>query len=143
MLNRVLAHSLLLILLAGVVPVLAQITSAITGTVLDATGAVVPGAAVVIKNLGMGSERATTTEADGRFLVEALPVGAYQVEVVAQGFKKAVRTGLQLNVADRIAVDFRLELRQMTETISVTADAPLVTTETGDISYLVTTKQIT
>src|SRR5207248_898106 len=50
---------------------------------------------------------------------------------------------LQLNVADRLAVDFRLELGQMTETISVTAEAPLVKTETGDLSYLVTTQQIT
>src|SRR5439155_14054624 len=60
-----------------------------------------------------------------------------------KGFKKAVRAGLQLNVADRLAVDFRLELGQMTETISVTAEAPLVKTETGDLSYLVTTQQIT
>jgi len=133
----------LFLLLVTTATLTAQITGAITGTVVDTSGAVVPNAAVVIRNLGTGSERTATTEANGRFLVEALPVGMYQVDVTAQGFKKAVRAGLQLNVADRLAVDFRLELGQMTETISVTAEAPLVKTETGDLSYLVTTQQIT
>jgi hypothetical protein len=121
----------------------AQITGAITGTVLDSTGSSVPGANVVIKNSGTGAERATTTDTAGRFVQEALPVGQYEVTITANGFKKAVRSGLQLNVADRLAVDFRLELGQITETVAVTAEAPLVKTETGDLSYLVTEKQIT
>jgi hypothetical protein len=63
--------------------------------------------------------------------------------VAAAGFKKAVRTGLQLAVADRLAVDVRLEVGEMADTVSVTAEAPLVKTETGDVSYLVNTRQIT
>lgn len=124
-------------------PVQAQITGAITGTVLDASGSVVPQAKVVVKNLETSAERALTSDANGHFLAEALPVGRYEVSATAPGFKKAVRTGLQLTVADRLAVDFHLELGQITETVSVTAEAPLVKTETGDVSYLVNQKQIT
>src|SRR5712692_1771867 len=121
----------------------AQITGAITGSVLDASGASVPKATVVVRNLGTGAERELTTDSGGRFLAEALPVGQYEVTVTAAGFRKAVRTALELNVADRLAVDFRLEVGQMAETVSVTAEAPLVKTETGDVSYLVNEKQIT
>lgn len=124
-------------------PAAAQITGAITGTVLDSTGSSVPQASVTIRSLGTGAERAVVTNNDGRFVQEALPVGQYEVTVTASGFKKAVRTGLTLNVADRLAADFRLELGQMTETVSVTAEAPLIKTETGDVSYLVNQKQIT
>ena len=124
-------------------PAAAQITGAITGTVLDSSAAVVVKANVVIRNSGTGAERKTETDGNGRFLAEALPIGVYEVTVTAAGFKKAVRTGLQLTVADRLAVEVRLEVGEMAETVSVTAEAPLVKTETGDVSYLVNTRQIT
>jgi hypothetical protein len=124
-------------------PSLAQITGAITGMVVDPTASAVPQARVVVRNLGTSLERITETDSQGRYVVDVLPVGQYQVEVSASGFKTAVRGPLQLNVAVRLAVDFRLEVGQMTESISVTGEAPLVKTETGEVSYLVNTKQIT
>src|SRR5437764_1103570 len=139
--SRVLAFVVLAIFL--VAPVFSQITGAITGTVTDNTGAVVPNATVAIRNLGTGNERTLQTDSNGRYVAEVLPVGTYEVSVTAPGFKKGVRTGLQLNVADRLAADVHLEIGQMTESVSVTAEAPLVKTETGDVSYLVSTKQIT
>ncbi|MBI3471872.1 MAG: TonB-dependent receptor [Candidatus Solibacter usitatus] len=135
--------SVCLVLCALAAPAAAQITGAITGAVLDSSGAVVTKADVLIKNLGTGAERKLITDSNGRYLAEALPVGLYEVAVSVPGFKKAIRTGLQLNVADRLPVEFRLEVGQMADTVSVTAEASLVKTETGDVSYLVTTKQIT
>ena len=133
--------STLLILVAAPLP--AQITGAITGTVVDATGSAVVTSTVVVKNSGTGAERELKTDSGGRFVAESLPVGRYEVTATAPGFKKAIRTGLELSVADRLAVDFRLEVGEMAETVSVMAEAPLVKTETGDVSYLVTEKQIT
>ena len=134
--------SITVFLLACIVPANAQITGAITGSVVDASGGVVPTAEVTIKNVGDGSERRVVTDANGRYVAEALPIGAYEVTAAVPGFKKAVRTGLDLNVADRLPVDFHLEVGQIADTVSITAEAPLIKTETGDVSYLVNTKQI-
>ena len=108
--------------LAGTLPCGAQITGAITGSVVDVTSSLVQKATVVVKNLGTGAERQLVTDSGGRFTAEQLPVGSYEVTVTASGFKKAVRTGLELNVADRLGVEFRLEVGQISETISVTAE---------------------
>src|SRR5882672_10156769 len=113
-----------LLLLAA--PVMAQITGAITGSVMDESGGAVPKAEVIIRNAGTSAERKLSTDSNGRFVAEALPVGSYDVSVSAAGFKKAVRLGLILGVADRLAVDVRLEVGQLTESVSVTADAPHV-----------------
>ena len=90
--------------LAGTLRCGAQITGAITGSVVDVTSSLVKKATVVVKNLGTGAERQLVTDSGGRFTAEQLPVGSYEVTVTASGFKKAVRTGLELNVADRLGV---------------------------------------
>lgn len=120
-----------------------QIFGTITGSVLDSSGAAIPNAPVVIKNLGTDNERVLKADSNGLFVAEALPVGTYAVTVSAAGFKSATRTGLQLNVADRLAVSFVLSPGEVTQSISVTAAAPLVNTETGDVSSLVTAEQLT
>ncbi|MBM3726841.1 MAG: hypothetical protein FJW40_15650 [Acidobacteria bacterium] len=132
-----------LLLLTTALPLCAQITGAITGSVLDASGGAVTGASVVVKNTGTGAERALTTDGNGLFAAEQLPVGLYEVTVSASGFKKAIHGGLQLNVASRLGVDIKLEVGQLADAVTVTAEAPLVKTETGEVSYLVTQKQIT
>lgn len=131
------------ILLVATMAASGQITGAITGAILDSSGLTIPKVPVVIRNADTGAERRLTSDANGRYLAEALPVGTYEIAVSAPGFKQAVRSGVQLSVAERVAVDFRLEVGQITESVSVTAEAPLVRTETGDVSYLVDRKQIT
>jgi Carboxypeptidase regulatory-like domain len=121
----------------------AQTTGAITGTVLDATGALVANAEVRIRNSGTAAERRVSSDSSGRFLADLLPVGTYEVHVAAPGFKTASRTGIQLNVADRLGLTIRLEIGDVTDSVSVTAEAPLIKTETGEVSYHITTKQIT
>jgi len=122
----------------------AQVTGTITGTVMDQTGAVVPNATVTITNTGTGVvARTLQTGPAGIYVAEALPVGTYQVAVEASGFQRAVRPGIVLSVADRLGIDFTLQVGATTQTVEVTGAAPLVQTQSGEQSQVVTTRQIT
>src|ERR1700722_8406668 len=77
----------------------AQSTGSITGTVTDPSGAVIPNAAVTVKNQGTGEEHATTTDSAGLYFVSSLPVGKYRIEVKANGMQATAATDLDLQVA--------------------------------------------
>ena len=121
----------------------AQTTGVITGTVTDTSGAVVPRAKVLVRNTGTSEARELQTNESGVYVAYALPVGTYDAEATATGFKKSSRTGIQLSVADRLGINFVLEIGNVSETVEVSAQAPLVETEKGDINYTVSTKQMT
>src|SRR5579862_8250155 len=78
--------------------VFAQSTAAIQGTIVDPSGAAVPGASVTVHNQGTGEERTTTTDSAGLYLVPSLPVGNYRVEVKAAGMKTMVANNVVLTV---------------------------------------------
>src|SRR5436853_5307215 len=92
-------------LLAFALPVAAQ--QGILGNVTDASGAAVPGANIRILNTGTNAASLTTTNNEGFFTAPALPVGAYSVTAEKTGFKKAVRSGITLQVDQRAEVNFR------------------------------------
>src|ERR1051326_588848 len=72
----------------------------ITGTITDATGAVVPQAAIELRNIDTGAVYSSGTSATGNFVIQGLPIGThYQLTVTAQGFKKFVRENLEVTVA--------------------------------------------
>jgi hypothetical protein len=121
----------------------AQTTGVITGTITDSTGAVVPGAKVTVRNMGTAEERAVLSNTGGFYVVYSLPVGVYEVEASATGFKKTSRSNIQLNVADRLAINLTLEVGAISESVSVTGEAPVVDTEKGDVAYAVETQQMT
>ena len=73
-------------------------TGTILGTVKDATGAIVPNAKVVLTNKGLGVTQRAETDTNGRYIFTPLKTGTYQVEVEAPDFKKALRSGLELNI---------------------------------------------
>ncbi len=115
----------------------------ITGTVTDESGAVVPNAAVTITNTLTGVvARTVQTNSSGVYVAEALPVGTYQVAVEAAGFERSIRTGIALNVADRLGADFALKVGAVTQSVEVKAEAAAVETQTGEQSALVTTQQL-
>jgi hypothetical protein len=99
----------------------------ILGTVQDPQG-VVPGANVKITNVGTGSSTLVVTNAQGYFEAPLLQPGTYTVSVELAGFKTATRTGIQLSVAQQVTLSFTLEVGQVTETVVVTAAAPLLDT---------------
>src|SRR5205823_4319806 len=80
--------------------------------------------------------------ADGIFVATPLRIGTYSVAVEAKGFKKAVRDGIRLNVQDRLRVDFRLELGDITQTVEITAEAPLLQSESTSLGQVIETKRV-
>jgi hypothetical protein len=121
--------SISLSLLAALVfslPVLAQrITGDIAGDVSDATGAVIPNVNITVENPAVGLKRATTTTSTGGYRVTDLPPGTYTVTAKAPGFKTATRqAGVAANAV--LHSDFKMEIGQTSETVTVEGLAPLV-----------------
>jgi hypothetical protein len=115
----------------------------ITGTVTDPASAVVAGAAIQARNIETGVTSAAATSATGNYTIPELAVGTYEVSVTVAGFKKYTRSGLQVGVAQTLRVDIPLEVGASTETITVAEDAPLLKTESGELSHTVNLNQIT
>ena len=133
---------LLTILAAPALTATAQTSGTLSGRAVDASGAVVPGVTISVRHLERGVERTTVTGADGRFVLAALPVGAYDVRAELAGFKTVVRQGVTLTVGEAVGVDFTLEVGALAEAVSVVGVAPAVNTRTGDLSYLVDERAI-
>ena len=103
-------------------------TATILGNVRDSSGAAMPGVAVTATNLATNFSRSAKSDETGYYLIQFLPVGTYRVEVEAQGFKKFVQSGIVLDVDRNARVDTVLQVGAVTESVQVTADAPLVDT---------------
>ncbi len=89
-----------------------------------------------------GSRSNTTTGPDGLYTIPFLAPGAYRVEAEAQGFKKYVREGVELSAGERQGLDIKLEIGQISETVSVTADAPLLESTTATAGQVITSAQV-
>src|SRR5437867_2029203 len=97
-----------------------RVTGTITGRVTDNTGAVLPGANIIILNTLTQEERRTVTDETGSYGVPSLPPGTYTVAAEVSGFKKGLRQNLVLRVADEARVDITLQVGEITETVSIT-----------------------
>lgn len=121
----------------------AQTTGSITGRVMDPSGSVVPKVTVVITDVGTRTVRTALTNNDGIYEAFDLLVGVYDVAATANGFKSEVKKAIQLNVGDKLALNFQLEVGSSTETVTVSDATPLINTETADLSDTIETKQMT
>src|SRR3989449_4520248 len=131
------------LILLGPASAFAQQESAtITGEVRDASGAVVPSAAVTVTNIDTNISIATVTNDRGSYTVPKLRPGDYSVAADAPGFSKTVRTGLTLQVAQVARVDVTLQGRQLTETVEVVGASPLLETETSSRGSVIDQKKI-
>ena len=128
-----LRHILFAILFSGAVAAIeAQVTTAtVYGVVRDATGAVLPGAAVTVTNQGTNLSRATITDERGEFALPALPAGRYTLKIELAGFKTYTNQGLDLGAGQIVRQTFSLEVGQLAENITVSESAPLVQTATA------------
>jgi len=111
----------------------------ITGTVADPAGAVVANAAVQIRNVETGAVYQAGTSATGNYTLAQLPAGQYELTIEVPGFKKFVRQNITVEVAQTYRVDATLEVGANTESVTVTEAAPLLKTESGELSHTVTT----
>lgn len=120
----------------------AQVTAAISGQVKDATGSAVSGATVTVKSVETGSTRTLITDDQGNYRAVFLPVGPQEVRASKPGFKSAVRLGVNLVVAQEAVVNLDLEVGDLAQEITVTAEAPLVNATTLSVSGLVGESQV-
>ncbi|HOG28637.1 MAG TPA: TonB-dependent receptor, partial [Vicinamibacterales bacterium] len=123
---------------AGALPAAAQTAAGgdFEGTVRDATGAVLPGATLVLTNVDTGVERASVTNEIGRYRIPAVPAGAYTLRVSLDGFATMQREGLALEVGQVLRVDITLPPAGVSQEVTVTAAAPIVEqgrTQTGAV----------
>ena len=132
----------IILLLAAASPSRGQASAAISGTVMDSSGAAVAEVAVTTKNLETGGLRSSTTDETGRYLVLSLPVGVYEVTASKSGFQSAIRTGVHLVVGQQATVDLRLTVGAVQAQITVTEDAPIINSLPTDISGFVDEQQV-
>lgn len=116
--------------------------SAISGTVIDSTGAAIAGAKVTITNLGTAVSHDATTGSSGFYSEEGLTVGQYKVDITKPGFKESITNGIQIDPGQRRAIDVVLEVGGATAEVTVTANAVQVNTETSESGGTISSEQI-
>lgn len=135
--------SIIALMVLFVFTAIAQTTTAsVTGRVADGQGNVVPGATVTVTDRGTGQARSTQTNSDGEFTVTALSPGRYNVTVEAQSFSKALVEDIELNVGARQTLNVELKPGNVSETVTVTTEQPLVETTRSDIDRAITPVEI-
>src|SRR6185436_9128382 len=103
-------------------------TGVIEGTVTDATGGVLPGVTVTLRNTATNFEQVQVTDSGGRFRGVLLPLGPYEVRATLEGFSSQVLKGLDLRVGQTLTVEMKLGQAAVSEELVVTAAAPLIET---------------
>jgi outer membrane receptor protein involved in Fe transport len=118
------------------------VNATLVGTVTDASGAVVSGAHVVIKEKSTGITHTVATNESGNYVVANLPPGSYDVTSQMQGFKSATRSAVAIEVNSTVRVDFSLKPGAEGETITVTEMAPILETDRADVGTKIEMKQV-
>jgi hypothetical protein len=119
-----------------------QITGSIRGTVVDPSGAVVRDATVSATQTETGLTRTTTSDHQGAYLLVELPVGHYQLGVIAKGFQKYLQEGIALDVNEMGVVPIRLTLGSESQQIQVRADAELIQTTVTSLGKAVLEREV-
>lgn len=119
-----------------------QVLGTISGTINDATGAVIPQAQVTTTNKATGQSWAATTDSSGYFVITSLPAGTYDVSTEKAGFERCVKTGVILDTAGRLQVNCTMQVGQVTQTVEVQASPLAVQTEEAKESRVINSTQI-
>jgi outer membrane receptor protein involved in Fe transport len=114
----------------------------IAGIVSDPSGGAVSGAVVTVQHAETGVRSNTTSTSTGNYLVPALPIGSYQVEIEAPGFKRLVQQKVTVNSGSTTRLDLTLELGSVTESVQVTAEAPSLQTDSARVATHITGKLV-
>ena len=130
------------VVLLPVAAVCQEFRGAISGAVVDPTGAAVPSVNVAAVEIRTGSRSQTVSDSNGQYTIPFLAPGFYEISVKTPGFKEFVRKGVQLASSDHPVIDIRLEVGDTSQSVEVTADAPLVDSENSSTGQTITTKQV-
>lgn len=136
-------HFLMLALLVAASAVGAQeFRGTISGVVTDPSGSAIPNVTVTATETRTGTSQKTVTNAAGEYSIPFLLPGDYQLQAEAQGFKKELRTAVHLASGAHLDIDFKLEVGTVSESVSVTAEVPLINTDNASTAQVITTKQV-
>jgi carboxypeptidase family protein len=119
-----------------------EFRGSISGRVTEASGAAVPGATVTITNLATNTSTTATTNESGGYTAIYLNPGSYTVAVEASGFKKVIRQGIEVRVADRLELDLVLEVGALADTVNITSDPSLLETNTASAGQVIDRRRI-
>jgi Carboxypeptidase regulatory-like domain len=140
------AIAVILLLCRTSAPLFAQASTGavaqITGSVSDSTGAVVPGAEVKATQTDTGFTRTAVTGVDGTYVLPNLIVGPYELQVVHAGFKTYLQKGIVLEVNDNATVAIQLQVGATSESVSVSANASMVNTESSSVSSVIDSRSV-
>src|SRR5579871_2359503 len=114
----------------------------ITGTIIDPAGAVVAAAPIEVRNVATGATYQAASTPTGNYTLAQLPTGTYEMSITVPGFKRYVRQNIEVPVAQTIRLDVTLEVGANTESVTVSASAPLLKTESGELSHNVETERL-
>jgi len=114
-----------------------QITATITGNVIDPSGAPIVGAMVTARDVDRGTVYKTQTNSVGLFNFTRVPVASYELTIEAQGFQKLVNSPITLILNQTARVDFQMKVGKITDTVQVSAEAPVLQTDTTQVSTLI------
>jgi hypothetical protein len=133
-----------IVLLFGLSPLRAQVvTGTLLGTVQDPSGRVLPGVTIQAVLVDRNLQRTVTTNDDGEYELDFLPVGIYRVTATIAGFKAQVQEKIDLRIDQRLRVDFALQIGAVTEQVTVTGEAPLVNTDSPNIGEVIEQTRVT
>lgn len=121
----------------------AQVESGrIVGTIYDQNKAVIPSAAVTVTNIATNTSQKAATSAQGEYVITPVDPGVYNISVSALGFKKMVRTGVEIEVGQIAREDFSMPIGQSTTTVEVTGAPPLLNSDNATVGQVITNRQI-
>ncbi|HEX6973200.1 MAG TPA: TonB-dependent receptor [Vicinamibacterales bacterium] len=118
-------------------------TSTINGTVVDSSGAVLPGATITAKHLGTGVLTTAVSNAQGAFTIPSLPTGPYEVSIALEGFKTFLVKNVVLTAVQGANIKATLEIGGLSETVTVASSSEIIQTQSTTVASTLTTNQIT
>ena len=144
--RKVASHCLgALIFLMSLVPSLQSQTTfgSVVGTVSDATGAAMAGTQVVLTNLGTNERRTQTTNEEGLYQFLSITPGQYSAEVSKPGFKRILRSPITVETESTVRIDIGLQLGDVSQTVEVTAQTPLLSPESSSLGQVIDQRKTT
>src|SRR5216684_5639905 len=119
-----------------------QSTATLTGTITDASGAVVPGAKILVHNIGTSEERRAESDSAGVYVIPSLPVGDYRVSATLSGMQTVVANNVAAEVGRTVQQNFTLRVASGSEIVEVTSSAPAISAETVTVGAVIDRKTV-
>ncbi len=131
-----------IVLCAVALPLIAQNTAELRGTVNDSTGAVLPGVSITLLNKGSGQQRLQLTDSSGNYVFASLPNGEYVLKAELSGFRTQIREGMVIQGGQHLNLDLLLDVSTIAEEVTVTEAAPLMRTANAEISEVIDNQRL-